>query len=144
MLPANPWKSYRQVAAQTATPGQLILMLYEGALRDLGRALLGFDLHDPAERNETINNNILKAQQILHGLTASLDMNKGGELARHLQRLYDYMNRRLFESNLKKRQDGIHEVIRHLAVLRDAWAKMLQGEAVDANEPEPQAPLRAA
>ena len=54
---ANPWKSYRQVATQTASPGQLVLMLYEGAIRFLERARLGFAQEDPAEFNLTINNN---------------------------------------------------------------------------------------
>ena len=143
MISPNPWNSYRQVATQTATPGQLILMLYEGAIRDLERALLGFELSDPAEFNQTVNNNILKAQQILHALTASLNMQQGGDLALHLHGLYDYMNRRLFESNLKKSQDGIKEVIGHLNVLRDAWSRMLQGETVPPGEPEPNAPLCA-
>jgi flagellar protein FliS len=119
-------------------------MLYEGALRDLERALLGFKLEDPAEFNQTINNNILRAQQIIHELSVSLDMQQGGELARHLRGLYAYMNRRLIDSNVRKRPDGINEVIGHLTVIRDAWAKMLQGETVMPGEREPEAPLRAA
>ena len=55
----NPWQSYRQVATQTATPGQLVLMLFDGAIRFLDRALAGFDLDDPAECNSTVSNNVI-------------------------------------------------------------------------------------
>jgi flagellar secretion chaperone FliS len=124
----NPWKSYRQVATQTAPPGQLVLMLYEGAIRFLDRALTGFSMDDPAESNETINNNILRAQDILHELDASLNLEAGGELANTLRRLYLYLDWRLEQSNLQKQSGGLEEAIRRLTVLRDAWAAMLNGQ----------------
>lgn len=122
----NPWKSYRQVATQTASPGQLVLMLYEGAIRFLERSRLGFAKDDPAEFNGTINNNILRAQEIIQELNASLNTTAGGELAGTLRRLYEYMDWRLSESNRLKEENGIKEVIQRLTILRDAWATMLQ------------------
>src|SRR5215468_7180075 len=62
---SNPWKSYREVATQTAPRGQLVLMLFDGALRFLDRALMGFSKDDPAEFNQTISNNIIRAQDII-------------------------------------------------------------------------------
>lgn len=121
-------RSYRQVATQTAPPGQLVLMLYEGTVRFLERALIGFDCEDPAECNETISNNILKAQAILHELNVSLNMEAGGEFSHTMRRLYDYLDRRLMESNLRKEQTGIREVIARITVLRDAWSAMLNGQ----------------
>lgn len=126
----NPWKSYRQVSMQTAPPGQLVLMLYEGAIKFLDRALLGFTMDDPAECNQTINNNVMRAQDIIRELSVSLNMNEGGEFAANLYRLYDYLDRRLQESNLKKQDTGIREVIARLSTLRDAWASMLRGETI--------------
>ena len=79
MVPSNPWNSYRKVATQTASPGQLVLMLYEGAIRFLERALSGFEIEDPAESNETISNNLLRTQEILFELNVSLNMQKGKE-----------------------------------------------------------------
>src|SRR3954469_307663 len=115
--PSNPWKSYQQVATQTAPPGQLVLMLYEGAIRFLERALGGFKLEDPAEYNETISNNILRAQDIIFELNVTLNMAEGGELAETLRRLYDYMGRKLMEGNLKKDEAPIREVLGRVAVL---------------------------
>lgn len=125
---SNPWQSYRQVAAQTAPPGQLVLMLYDGAIRFLHRAQSGFSKEDPAESNTLINNNILRAQQIIRELNDCLNMDVGGELAVQLRRLYDYFDRRLQESNAQKEPTGIVEVINRLSVLRDAWATMLEGD----------------
>jgi flagellar protein FliS len=126
MKPLNPWQSYRQVATRTAAPGQLVLMLYEGAIRFLERAQAGFTMEDPVEFNTTINNNIIRAQEIIRELDLSLNLAEGGDLAVELRRLYDYFDRRLMESNLKKESTGISEVISRLSVLRDAWTAMLQ------------------
>jgi len=126
MRPANnPWKSYQQVATQTAPPGQLVLMLYEGAIRFLERALAGFSLEDPAEFNQTISNNILRAQDIIFELNVTLNIKEGGELAETLRQLYDYMSRKLMEANLQKNQEPLKDVINRMTVLRDAWAQML-------------------
>src|SRR5438105_7356831 len=128
MIPLNPWQSYRQVATQTAPPGQLVLMLYEGAIRFLERAQSGFCREDPAEVNATISNNIIRAQQIIQELDLCLNMKEGGALAAELRRLYDYFDRRLQESNVKKDSRGITEVISRLSTLRDAWAAMLENQ----------------
>jgi flagellar secretion chaperone FliS len=127
---ANPWKSYRQISTLTAPPGQIVLMLYDGALRALERALPGFSHPDPAEANMIIHNNLLRAQEIIRELNYSLNMEQGGECATTLRRLYDYFDRRIWDSNMRKRRDGVDEVIRLVTELRDAWAAML-------NKPEP-------
>ena len=126
--PTNPWKSYQQVATQTAPPGQLVLMLYEGAAKFLQRALGGFDIDDPAESNQMINNNIIRAQDIIFELNATLDMQAGGELAMTLRRLYEYLDRRLNEANFQKDIVAVREVSARLVTLRDAWAQMLANQ----------------
>jgi flagellar secretion chaperone FliS len=128
-MPAiNPWKSYHQTATLTAPPGQIILMLYDGALRFLESALRGFELKDPAQLNMAVNNNLFRARDIIRELDCALNLEQGGELAQTLHRLYEYFEGRIQVSNLKKQSEGVEEVIRHLNVLRDAWAAMLRGE----------------
>ena len=122
---ADPWKSYRQIATRTAPPGQLVLMLYDGAIRFLEQGLAGFSMDDPATANMTVHNNLQRAQDIIRELNLSLNLEQGGEFAATLRRLYDYFDRRLWESNTRKQPDGIREVIRHLEVLRGAWSSML-------------------
>src|SRR5436305_727829 len=120
MMPqSNPWQSYRQVAAQTASPGQLILMLYDGAIRFLELARNGFREEDPLLFNQTINNNIIKAQNIINELNATLNMEAGAEFAANMRRLYHYLDHRLHESNQFKREDGVTEAISRITVLRD-------------------------
>ena len=129
MTAANPWKSYRRIATQTAPPGQLVLMLFDGALLALDRALLGFNCTDIAERYSTIHNNTQHAVDILRELNASLDMDAGGQLAGTLRNLYSFFERRLLESNRQKSRQGIDEVIPMIKQLRDAWFQMLNGTA---------------
>jgi flagellar protein FliS len=122
------------VATQTAAPGQLVLMLFEGAIRFLDRARTGFGIDDPATANEAINNNIQRAQQIIHELNMALNVREGGELAETLRALYAYMDRRLSESNLRKSETELLEVRERLLVLRDAWDQMLKNRASEAPE----------
>lgn len=121
----DPLKSYTQIAAQTAPPGVLILMLFDRALRSLETALIGFEYTDPRQKNETVHNNLRRAVDIIRLLNNSLNLQEGGELAATLRRLYNYFEDLLVKSNMKKRRDGVDEVISHLRPLRDAWAEML-------------------
>lgn len=111
---------------QTAAPGQLVLMLLDGAIRFLDKAEHGFSIEDPAEANQTIHNNIQRTLDIIHELNMALDLQNGGELATTLRDLYEYMDRRLMQSNLRKEAEGLTETRRHLGTLRNAWAEMLQ------------------
>ncbi|MSU83939.1 MAG: flagellar export chaperone FliS [Pedosphaera sp.] len=140
----NPWLSYRQVATKTATPGQLVLMLFDGALRFLDKALVGFDLDDPLDSNLAINNNILKAQEILRELNMSLNMEKGGEFATTMRRLYNYYDLQLSQSNLRKDPSGVELVIRLLSVIRGAWAEMLTGNSANTVDLQVERQLQAA
>ena len=122
----TPWNSYRQVVAGTAPPGQLVLMLFEGAIRFLEQAKVGFTHEDPLEFNLTISNNVIRAQDIINELNLSLNLREGGAFAANQRRLYNYLDWRLQESNQIKTQAGIDEIITHLNVLREAWAEMLR------------------
>lgn len=132
MHAANHLRAYRQTATLTAPPGQLVLMLYEGALRSLERALPGFSHHDPAQANMMVHNNLQRAQDIIRELNYALNMEQGGDCASTLRQLYDYFDRRLWESNVNKKSQGVEEVIEHLTELRDAWALMLSKPSSDA------------
>ena len=119
-------RTYRANAILTASPGQLVLLLYDGALKAIALARQGFDT--PAEdprRIEVINHQLLKAQAILSELQNGLNMEVGGEFAQTMYRLYDYHTRRLLEANLRKQVEPVIEVERLVRELRDAWAQML-------------------
>jgi flagellar protein FliS len=128
----KPWESYRRVATQTASPAHLVLMLYDGAIGFLERALAGFDAADPAQRNQSVNNNLLRAQAIILELNAKLNMEAGGEISLNFRRLYNYFYARLREANFKKQKEPVEEILLRLRDLRDSWAEMLRrGPAPD-------------
>ncbi len=119
----NPYlKQYKQTQVETAPREQILLMLYDGAVKFLHMAKQGF-----AEKNiEKIHNNIIKTQKILTEFQATLDMENGGTFAKNLYSLYEYLNNRLMEANIKKREDCLDEVIRHVTGLRDTWREAIQ------------------
>ncbi len=133
---ANPFKSYRQISTQTAPPGQLILMLFDGALKSLDCALVGFQSADFAERNTAVHNHLARATDIVRELNNSLDMAAGGELADTLRNLYTYFEQRLTESNFKKSADGVREIQPMLKEIRDAWFAMLAQESGSVSAPQ--------
>lgn len=136
MPAANPWSSYRKIATQTAPPGQLVLMLFDGALRSLDRAQTGFGCLEIGERNATIHNNLTRAIDIVRELNQSLDLEAGGQLAETLRNLYNFFEQRLVESNLKKSRKGIDEILPMVRQLRDAWFSMLNGGNASVVQPE--------
>jgi flagellar protein FliS len=120
-------RTYRANSILTASPGQLVLMLFDGALKSLAVARAACD--DPAgdpRRFEIIHTQLSKAQRIIAELQGTLNMEAGGEFARTMYRLYDYYDRRLMEANLKKQAAPIAEVERLLGEVRSAWAEMLR------------------
>jgi len=144
MQSASSWNSYRRIATQTAPPGPLILMLFDGAVHSLERALAGFECHDPGEKNQTIHNNLRRAVDIIRHLNQCLNLEAGGKLAETLRRLYCYFDDRLTECNLRKQRDGVDEVMGRLKELRDAWATMLTRLPETAAEAESGFPAGAA
>jgi flagellar protein FliS len=118
---------YRANSILTASPGQLVLMLYDGALNSIATAREA--MHRPASdlrRFEIINKNVRKAQRIIAELRATLDFKAGGEFATVMDRLYEYYNRRLLEANLRNQVEPLVEVEGLLGEVRNAWAEMLR------------------
>jgi len=117
--------AYRQNSVQTATPGQLILMLFDGALRFMNRAIEGFEEKEVGARNEAIHINLMKSQAILDELQNSLDHTAGGSLARTLTDLYDFMRGQLRLANTRKDSAPVRVVVELLGDIRGAWSAML-------------------
>lgn len=126
MLAQGYARTYRANAVLTASPGQLVLMLYDGALQAM--AIAHAALLDPAypRRIEAVNHQLLKAQRILAELQGGLNLKEGGEFAETMHRLYEYHMRRLFEANQRKQLEPLAEVENLVRDLREAWAEMLR------------------
>lgn len=116
MYAAQVHRQYQMMQAHTADPGELIVMLYQGAIKFLSRASAALQ----AGNLEEAHNNIISAQDIIAELMGSLDAN-AGDIASNLFRLYDYMYYRLVEANLHKDPQTLGEVLRLLKELLPAW-----------------------
>lgn len=124
----NAYQTYRQTQAQTAAPGELVLMLYRGAVRFVGLAIEGIESRDV----QLAHTNLIKAQACISELFESLDVERGGEIALNLRRIYDYMNFRLREANLHKQVAPAREVDRMLRELLPAWEDAVRQTATSA------------
>jgi flagellar protein FliS len=124
-LKQNPLHIYRKTATTTASPGELVLMLYDGALRFMTAAELGFQEENFARRDEAIHNNIQRTQAIITELQATLNMEAGGAFSENLYRLYDFMQDHLNQANREKDVQKIKVVAGFMQDIRDAWAQML-------------------
>lgn len=111
---------YRKTAVQTASPLQLVIMLYDGALKFLDKGKCAMREGNRFEQNQ----NLQKAQRIVTELTACLDMAKGGEVAKNLFSLYTFIGDQLIEANLTDSEDGIEHSIRVLSELRSSWVEL--------------------
>jgi flagellar protein FliS len=120
-------RAYQAQSILTASPGQLVLLMYDGALRFLAQARASFALPDTDSRRiAQINTALLRAQAVIAELQVNLDHDAGGEIAMTLDRLYDYHLRRLLEANIKKDESIVTEVERLIRELREGWAEMLR------------------
>ena len=129
-------KSYKTASISTVSPGKLILMLYDGALKFMYEAELGFNETHFIRRNETVNNNLIKAQKIINELQNSLDLSVEGDLPKTLNDLYDFCFNRLEVANIQKNQAAIKDAYEVISDLRTAWAEMLQTQGAAAPAPK--------
>jgi flagellar secretion chaperone FliS len=109
--------AYRENAVLTASPGRLVVLLYEGAINFLRKAIIALDEKDYMAKNHFIG----KACQIIEELNVTLDMEKGGEIAKNLRSLYAFMLRHLTEANLTKDTEKVQHVINLLDELLSGW-----------------------
>ncbi len=109
---------YRGVQLNTASPAQLVVMLYDGVLRFVGEADEAYGRDDRARAGDRIG----RAMAIIDELAATLDPTHAPELAENLLSLYGFCKRRLFDANLGRDRKALADVTASLTPLRDAWA----------------------
>lgn len=110
------YQQYQRVQTETASPGDLVLMLYRGALRFLTRAETALE----KKEYEVVHSSLVRAQDIVLELMFSLDL-QAGDVARNLRDLYNYMYQRLVDANCNKDAATMHEVSTLLRELLPAW-----------------------
>jgi len=111
---------YRKQTVTSASPVQLVIMLYDAAIRhcEIGKQAI------IAERYEIQNDHLTKAQRIITELMCSLDMEKGGEISQNLLGLYTYCNNQLVAANIDDNPDLVDGAVSVLIELREAWRQI--------------------
>ena len=127
MAQRNAKAAYQNSKVLTASPAELTLMLYEGAIRFCNVAIASIDKGDV----QVAHNNIMKAQRVVQELQASLDMKY--PVAQDFNNVYNYVISRLMEANQKKDIEILEEVLKHLRTMRDTWKEVMQINAANKN-----------
>ncbi|NLY90585.1 MAG: flagellar export chaperone FliS [Firmicutes bacterium] len=119
----NPYKRYRQTQVETAGPLELIIMMYDGAIRFCNQGKIAIEERKFNEANKLLQ----RAQDVIDELNISLNM-EAGEIAAHLRDLYDFINSKLVEANIKKDPTLIDQIVGLLTELRSSWAELQKGQ----------------
>ncbi|MBQ7611586.1 MAG: flagellar export chaperone FliS [Spirochaetaceae bacterium] len=123
--------SYKETRIKTASQGSLILMLYDEAIKQISNALVLMpDGKVQAKDIEKVNSCIIKVQDIVTELMASLDLAHGGEIASNLLSIYSFFNQQLLEANIKKQVQPLIDVKGMMEDLRQAWQQVISTTVV--------------
>lgn len=127
-------QSYQQTKVLTANPLRLVLMCYDGAISSLKLARERYEAEDFEAKSLALQ----KALEIINELASSLDMKRGGEIARNLQALYTYMTQALTEADLKREPAVFGRIAAMLEELESGWKTLAAGAADPARPAAPQ------
>ena len=116
----NAYTQYNRNKILTASPAELTLMLYDGAIKFCNVAIMAVEQNDIQKAHD----NIIKAQKIIDYFRQTLDMKY--PVAEDFDRVYEYIGRRLVEANVKKDADILREVKEHLTSMRDTWKEVMK------------------
>ena len=116
----NAASAYKNNSIQTASPAELTLMLYEGAIKFCNIALMALEKEDL----EKAHINIVKAQKIIVEFRSTLDFKY--PVAKDFDLVYDYIYRRLVEANLRKDDKILEEALKYIREMRDAWKEVMK------------------
>ena len=135
MVYGNALSTYKETRIKTASQGQLIIMLYSEAVRQLDQALGLMVLNDSGKKDprriEKIGKAVLKTQEIVSELMVSLDFEQGGDIAKNLFALYTWFNRELMESNMSQDTKRIATVRNFMDELRSSWQEIVATNAAE-------------
>ena len=119
----NAYAAYQKTNVNTASQGRLVVLLYEGAVKHLNAAISMFDSDNRLKPGdiEQFGIHLQKTQAIITELQVSLDMEKGGDIARNLMSLYLFFNDQLRSANITKNKDKIDSVLNMMSQLTESW-----------------------
>jgi flagellar protein FliS len=119
MIQKNPYAAYTNSRILTASPAELTLMLYEGAIKFTNIAINAVEKNDI----EKAHNNIIKTENIIMEFQGTLDHSY--PVAKDFDAVYTYLMERLHEANMKKDPEILEEILTHLRTMRDTWKEVM-------------------
>jgi len=119
----NAYTQYNNSKILTASPAELTLMLYDGAIKFANIAIAAIEANDANKAHV----NIVKVQRIIDNFRSTLD--KKYPVWEDFDRIYVYLLQRLFEANVHKDKEIMEEVLEHLRAMRDTWKEVMQTNA---------------
>ena len=127
----NAYKAYQKTNVSTASQGRLVVLLYDGAIKNLTAALklIGPDNKIKAGDMEQFGIHIQKTQAIITELQVSLDMEKGGDIAKNLMSLYVYFNEQLTGLLISKDAEQIKTLLKMISDLAESWRTIANSNA---------------
>ena len=120
MLANQGYAAYANNKINTASPAELTLMLYEGAIKFCNIAIVAIENHDL----QKAHTNIMKVERIIEEFQASL--NHKYATAKDFDEVYSYLMTRLIQANIKKDKEILEEVLKHLRTMRDTWKEVMK------------------
>ena len=128
MVYNQAYNAYKKASVNTASQAELVVLLYEGAVKKLTSASSKFtpDGKLPVGNIESFSSDVLRAQEIITELQVSLDMEKGGEISRNLMALYIFFNDQLRSANISKNKEKIDSVLNMMSQLTDSWRQAVE------------------
>ena len=123
----NGYTQYNNSKILTASPAELTLMLYDGAIKFCNIAIMGVEQSDI----QKTHSNIVRVERIIEEFRSTLD--RKYSVSEDFDRVYIYLLQRLYEANIKKDKEILEEVLTHLRSMRDTWVEVMKANRTKVN-----------
>ena len=120
----NQMNQYKRMKIETASPEMLILMLYDGAIKNIKISIQS--IRDEQPDFQQSSNCLIKAQNIITELMVSLNFEIGGDIARNLFNIYEYINYTMAQCNINKNDHNLDSIMEMLTDLRETWKEVIR------------------
>ncbi len=122
----QPSRSYYETSVTTSSPEQLVVMLYQGAIRYLKQSVIEILKVDLVAKRQSVD----RAVAIVQHLQSTLDMERGGEISVELDRLYSYVLSRILDGSIKLETAPLEEAVKLLTTLLESWEEVARQKQI--------------
>ncbi len=128
----HPTRNYYETSVTTSSPEQLVVMLYQGAVRHLKQAVIDIQNNDLVGKRQSVD----RAMAIVQHLQGTLDMERGGEISVELDRIYTYVTSCILDGSIKLKTAPLEEAVKLLATLLESWEEIARQKYIQSVPPQ--------